>query len=364
MIRLSVPVIDRKQVRAVVRVLKSGQLVQGPEVHAFENEVAQLTGTTYCIAVNSGTSALHLGMLASGIGIGDEVIVPSFSFAATANAVALTGANVVFADICRDDYNIDPKHVESLITSRTKAIVAVHLYGHPARMDELSTLCKKAGLLLIEDAAQALGARYHDDPIGSLSHFSALSFYATKNISSGEGGMIATNEPEVSRLARLFRNQGQEIKYRNEVVGFNNRLSDIHAAIGREQLLQLARWQSVRQSNATFLSENLRGVEVPIVRAGMTHAFHQYTIRVTGGHRDKLLEHLAERGVQSGVYYPTPIHLLPSFAPSMASRAQQVVLPETEAAAREVLSIPVHPSLSKRQLKKIVDAVNSYGPTG
>jgi dTDP-4-amino-4,6-dideoxygalactose transaminase len=302
-------------------------------------------------------------MLASGIGIGDEVIVPSFSFAATANAVALTGAKVVFADICRDDFNIDPQHVESLISSRTKAIVAVHLYGHPARMSELSTLCNKAGLLLIEDAAQALGARYHDRPIGSLSHFGALSFYATKNISSGEGGMIATNELEVSRRARLLRNQGQELKYRNEVIGYNNRLSDIHAAIGRQQLRQLTKWQSARESNAKFLSANLRGLEVPIVRPGMAHSFHQYTIRVAERHREKLIEHLAKCGVQSGVYYPTPIHQLPCFASTPTSPAQQVVLPETEAAAREVLSIPVHPSLTKRQLNRVVDAVNSYGPT-
>jgi len=235
MIYLSRPHIDRNQIRAVKRVLKSGQLVQGPEVEAFEEEVATLIGVAHCVAVNSGTSALHLGMLACGIGPGDEVIVPSFSFAATANAVELTGASVVFADINLDDFNLDPKHVESLITPRTTAVLAVHLYGHPAKMQTLEAICARHQVRLIEDAAQALGARENGRHAGAIGAFGALSFYATKNISSGEGGMITTNDAKLARHARLLRNQGQEIRYRNEIIGFNNRLSDIHAAIGRQQ---------------------------------------------------------------------------------------------------------------------------------
>lgn len=360
MIYLSRPRIDRRQIRAVTRVLKSGQLVQGPEVEAFEAEVGSLIGVTHCVAVNSGTSALHLGMLASGIGRGDEVIAPSFSFAATANAVELTGASVKFADIRLDDFNLDSDHVESLITPRTKAVLAVHLYGHPARIERLEEICKKHHLLLIEDAAQALGAKENGRHASAIGKFGALSFYATKNISSGEGGMITTNDTDLARRARLLRNQGQEIKYQNEIVGFNNRLSDLHAAIGREQLRNIQSWDSKRQRNAGYLSKNLIGVVLPSVRCGSYHAFHQYTIRVSAARREELVAHLAERGVQSGVYYPTPIHLLPSFRERRNSDGSAINLPVTIQAANEALSLPVHPQLKVRELRKIVDAVNSF----
>jgi len=263
MIPLSKPQIDWRQIRAVRRVLKSGQLVQGPEVEAFETEVASLIGVAHCVAVNAGTSALHLGMLACGIGRGDEVIVPSFSFAATANAVELTGASVVFGDITLEDFNLDHRHVETLITPRTRAVLAVHLYGHPVNIEQLEAVCKRHQILLIEDAAQALGARENGRHAGAMGKFAALSFYATKNISSGEGGMITTNDANLARHARLLRNQGQEIKYRNEIIGFNNRLSDIHAAIGRQQLKHLHQWDAKRQRNARYLSEHLVGVNTP-----------------------------------------------------------------------------------------------------
>jgi len=360
MIYLSRPQIDWRQIRAVKRVLKSGQLVQGPEVEAFEREVAARIGVAHCVAVNSGTSALHLGMLASEIGSGDEVIAPSFSFAATANAVELTGASVVFADITIDDFNIDPKHVESLITPRTKAVLAVHLYGHPAQMASLEKICSRHQIQLIEDAAQALGARENGHYAGAMGTFGALSFYATKNISSGEGGMITTNDASLARRARLLRNQGQEIKYRNEIIGFNNRLSDVHAAIGRQQLKHLYQWDSKRQHNAKYLSEHLVGVKVPVVRSGSHHAFHQYTIGVPGSQRDSMIAHLNSLGVQSGVYYPVPIHLLPSFRERKNRDGSPITLPVTIQAASEALSIPVHPQLGVRHLKRIVEAVNSF----
>jgi perosamine synthetase len=359
-IYLSRPHINRRQIRAVTRVLKSGQLVQGPEVEAFEAEVGSLIGVTHCVAVNSGTSALHLGMLAGGIGPGDEVIAPSFSFAATANAIELTGASVKFADIRLDDFNLDPDHVESLITPRTRAVLAVHLYGHPAPIDRLERICKKHHLSLIEDAAQALGAKENGRHASAIGKFGALSFYATKNISSGEGGMITTNDADLARRARLLRNQGQEIKYKNEIVGFNNRLSDLHAAIGREQLRNIQSWDSKRQRNAKYLSERLIGVVAPSVRSGSHHAFHQYTIRVSAAQRQELGVHMAERGVQSGVYYPTPIHLLPSFQERRNSDGSAINLPVTVQAANEALSLPVHPQLRARDLQKIVDAVNSF----
>lgn len=360
MIYLSRPQIDRRQIRAVTKVLKSGNLVQGPEVEAFEAEVGALIGVTHCVAVNSGTSALHLGMLAIGIGPGDEVIAPSFSFAATANAIELTGASVVFADISPDDFNIDPNHVESLITPRTKAVLAVHIYGHPARVDHLEAICKRHQILLIEDAAQALGAKANNRYAGAIGTFGALSFYATKNISSGEGGMITTSDADLARRARLLRNQGQEIKYKNEIIGFNNRLSDVHAAIGREQLRNIQNWDGKRQRNAKYLSEHLIGAELPSIRDGNHHAFHQYTIRVPANRRQELSVHIAECGVQSGVYYPTPIHLLPSFRERRNFDGTVVNLPVTVQAANEVLSLPVHPQLNVRHLRKIVEAVNSF----
>jgi len=329
-------------------------------VEAFESAVCEIAKVSHCIAVNSGTSALHLGMLAAGVGPGDEVIVPSFSFAATANAVALTGASVVFADICDDDFNIDPDHVSSLISPRTKAVLAVHLYGHPARLDELSLICDRAGILLFEDAAQALGALNSGKPVGGIGHFGIFSFYATKNVSSGEGGMIATNSPELARTARLLRNQGQEVKYRNEIVGFNNRMSDIHAAIGRVQLQNLSFWDSQRQRNAERLTRNLSGVHAPTVRENCHHAFHQYTIRVEASVRDALMEHLNQTGIQSAVYYPTPIHQLPAYKSQLDQFKSAPDLRTTERAASEVLSLPVHPRLSLRQVDSIIDAINSF----
>lgn len=342
------------------RVLKSGQLVQGPEVEAFEHDVSDLIKVPYCVAVNSGTSALHLGLLAAGIGPGDEVIAPSFSFAATANAVILTGARIVFADICLEDFNIDPAHVEQLISPRTKAVLAVHLYGHPAQMTRLESICSTNGLLLLEDAAQAFGATHNQRYAGAIGHFGAFSFYATKNVSSGEGGMIATHDPALARRARLLRNQGQEVKYQNEIVGFNNRLSDIHAAIGRGQLSHAGRWDQKRQHNAEYLSQNLSGIVVPAVRPEVHHAYHQYTVRVPAEVRANLIQYLANKGVQSGVYYPTPIHQLPSFATFGSSNFKARQLPVTYQAASEVLSLPVHPQLTKRNLSKIVRIVNTF----
>jgi len=360
-IRLSDPIIDSRQIRAVKRVLKSGQLVQGPEVEAFENEVKDLIGVSYCVAVNSGTSALHLGMLAAGIGPGDEVIVPSFSFAATANSVVLTGATPVFADIALDDYNIDPAHVETLITPRTRAVMVVHLYGHPAKMPAFQRICEDYGLMLFEDAAQALGARIGMQSVSTWGDFSALSFYATKNISSGEGGMVATNDVALAKRVRLLRNQGQEIKYQNEIIGFNNRMSDLHAAIGRVQLSEISAWDKARQRNAEYLTSNLRGVACPLVAKDVHHAFHQYTIRVAANLRDSLISHLLKGGVQSAVYYPTPIHELPSYQIHENFRHRQVNLPNTIKASKEVLSLPVQPKLSMRQIRTVVQLINSFG---
>ncbi len=289
-------------------------IAQGPEVAAFESEfAAELVGGRTCVAVNSGTSGLHLGLLAAGIGPGDEVVVPSFTFAATANSVALAGATPVFADIDATTFCLDAASVEEVLTERTAAIMPVHLYGHPADMSALRELADRRGVRLFEDAAQAHGATWQGAPVGSFGDFAMFSLYPTKNMTSGEGGMVSCASEEIARNVRLLRNQGMERRYENEVVGFNSRMTDVHAAIGRVQLRKLPAWTAQRRANADFLSAHLDGVGVPVVADGATHVWHQYTIRVPEG-RDAFAQALAaEYGVGSGVYYPIPNHELPSF---------------------------------------------------
>lgn len=341
---------------AVDRVLRSGMVAQGPEVAAFEQEFAAIVGGRTCVAVNSGTSGLHLALIAMGVGPGDEVIVPSFSFAATANVVALVGATPVFADIEPDHFALDPAAVEAAITPRTAAIMPVHLYGHPADMARIGEIAARHGVAIIEDACQAHAAALHGTPVGAFGRTAVFSLYPTKNMTSGEGGMVVTDDADIARKLRLLRNQGMERRYENEVVGFNMRMTDLHAAIGRVQLGRLAGWTAQRQANAAYLDAGIAGsgIVVPPVADGATHVYHQYTVRVSedvaAGGRDAFAARLAERGVASGVYYPVPIHRLPSFALTLD-------LPETERAAREALSLPVHPSLTENDLKTIVEAV-------
>jgi dTDP-4-amino-4,6-dideoxygalactose transaminase len=355
------PIIGDDESAAVDRVLRSGMVAQGPEVAAFETEFAEhFVGGRECVAVNSGTAGLHLGMLAAGIGPGDEVIVPSFTFAATANSVALTGATPVFADIEPEYFSLDPAAVEAAITPRTRAIMPVHLYGHPARMVELAALAERHGLLLFEDAAQAHGASLDGTSVGAFGRFAMFSLYPTKNMTSGEGGMVSCDDAELARQVRLLRNQGMEQQYRNEIVGFNARMTDIHAAIGRVQLTKVDGWTGTRQSNAARLSAELRGVVTPAVAPGAVHVYHQYTIRVPED-RDGFVQALREEyGVGSGVYYPIPNHRLPS----LAGYADGLELPQTERAASEVVSLPVHPSLSEGDLDRIVTAVNALAGAG
>ena len=357
MIPAAKPLIGDEERAAVDRVLRSGMLAQGPEVAAFEAEFSEIVDGRHCIAVNSGTSALHLSLLAVGIAPGDEVIVPSFSFAATANAVGLAGGIPVFADIETDYFCLDPAAVEAAITPRTRAIMPVHLYGHPANLAALSAIASRHGLMLLEDAAQAHAASVDGIPVGAWSEAGSFSFYPTKNMTSGEGGMVTTASAEVARQVRLLRNQGMEKRYANEVIGFNTRMTDIHAAIGRVQLTKLAGWTAQRQANAAFLSQNLVGVITPPTAPGAVHVFHQYTIRVEDGQRDAFAAELTKRGVGNGVYYPTPIHRLPSFSLDLD-------LPGTELAAKQVLSLPVHPSLTQADLETIVTAVNDIAKAG
>ena len=356
------PIIGQEERDAVDRVLASGMVAQGPEVAAFEQEFSSaLAGGREVVAVNSGTSGQHLGMLGLGLGAGDEVIVPSFTFAATANTVAVCGGTPVFVDVDPETFTIDPAAIEAAITERTVGIQPVHLYGHPAPMDRICAIAAEHGLWVFEDAAQAHGARWQGAQVGTFGQGGMFSLYPTKNMTSGEGGMVACGSGELARQVRLLRNQGMEAQYANEVAGFNNRMTDIHAAIGRVQLGKLAAWTATRQANAAFFDQHLEGVVTPVVREQATHVYHQYTVRIEGAsaaERDAFATALREEHqVGCGVYYPTPVHRLATFR-------TEVDLPVTEMLAAEVLSLPVHPSLSDLDRERVVAAVNTVAKAG
>ena len=364
------PLIGAEERAAVDAVLAGGMVVQGPQVAAFEEEFsARVVGGAHCVAVNSGTSAQHLAALASGAGADREaeVIVPSFTFAATANSVAITGARPVFADIDPVTFTLDPASVEAAVTERTIAIEVVHLYGLPANMPEILDIARRHGLAVWEDCAQAHAAAIDDEPVGAFGAWGSFSFYPTKNMTSLEGGMVSTADAELARRVRLLRNQGMERQYANEVVGLNNRMTDVAAAVGRVQLTRLAGWTAARRANAAALDAGLAGapgVVTPHVPPGYTHVYHQYTIRLEGAsaaERDEVARVLREQWrIGTGVYYPIPNHRLPSLAPY----APGVDLPGTERAARECLSLPVHPSLSEADLERIVRAVGAAVTAG
>lgn len=351
------PIIGEEEQEAVARVLASGMLAQGEEVAAFEQEFAAKLAPGYqAVAVNSGTSGLHLGLLAAGIGPGDEVIVPAFTFAATGNAVALTGATPVFADIDLQTFNLCPESVRKHITPQTRGVMPVHLYGQAANMTEFQSIAEEHDLLLFEDAAQAHGATWDGQYVGTFGAFGVFSLYPTKNMTSGEGGMITVKDRQIARRLRLLRNQGMEHQYHNEMIGFNNRMTDVHAAIGRVQLTKLSDWTEMRRSNAAELDAAIEITGRPVTDSRATHVYHQYTLLLdeeARPYRDDIRERLkSEFGVGTGVYYPVATHELPSFA-------MEMTLPNTDVATKGVLSLPVHPGLSTKDLARIIHAVNT-----
>ena len=342
---------------AVNAVLKNGNLAQGQKVSDFELGFSKYVDGAKCVALNSGTSALHLGLLSIGIGPGDEVIVPSFTFAATANSVAITGATPIFVDIEPNHFSIDPTAVEAAITPRTKAIIAVHLYGHPSNLESLRRIADRHSLLLVEDAAQAHLAKFMGKPVGAWGDVAAFSFYPTKNMTTGEGGMAVTGNAATERTLRLLRNQGMEVRYKNEIPGFNNRMTEVAAAIGLVQLRKIEKWTIARQENARFLDRNLEGVVVPKVAKDAEHVYHQYTITLIDHDRDRFALELKSLGVDCDVYYPTPVHELPAYSEVRS-------LPVTSSVTKTCLSIPVHQNLRKRDLIKIVQSVNKLARAG
>ena len=350
-VRIARPLIGEEEIGAVERILRSGSLSSGPEVAAFEEAFAALVSGRQCVAVNSGTSALHVALLALGLEAGGEVIVPSFTFAATANAVRLAGLEPVFADIEPATFCLDPDAVAAAVTARTVAIMPVHLYGHPADMPALVSIARRHGLALIEDAAQAHGATRDGVPAGAWGDAAAFSFYPTKNMTTGEGGMVVFADPGHARTARLLRSQGMERAYENEIVGMNLRMTDMAAAIGLVQLRRLEGFSERRQLNAAALTAVVPDhVVPPVVADGARHVFHQYTVRCTD--REAALAHLQANDIEARVYYPTPVHRLPAFM-------TDDVLPETERACREVLSLPVGPHLSAQDLERVASALRS-----
>lgn len=355
MINIAQPLIGEEEERAVLEVLNSGMLAQGPRVASFEEAFAATIGAKYAIATSSGTTALHTMLLGHDIGPGDEVITSPFSFIASSNSILYTGATPVFVDIDSHTFNIDPGQIIEAITPRTKAILVVHLFGLSCEMDAIIEIAKNHNLLLLEDAAQSHGAKYGEQLVGTFGT-GAFSFYPTKNMTSGEGGMITTDDQSIAENCRILRQHGMRRRYYHDDVGYNFRMTDIHAAIGLEQLKKLDKFNAERRRHAGFLNENLMGVSLPIEPEDREHVYHQYTVRVPREHRDKMVQYLRDNGVGCGVYYPIPIHKQKVYI----DRGINSSLPQAEKCAFEVLSLPVHPALSASDLDKIVDVVNNY----
>lgn len=358
-ISIAKPLVGEAERDAVVQVLQSGQLAQGPQVAAFEEAFASYIGVRHAIAVNSGTAALIVALQANGVGPGDEVITSPFSFIATATSIIACGAKPVFVDVDPFDFNLDPARIAEAITDDTKAVMPVHLYGHPARIGEIRDLCDEAGLALVEDAAQAHGASHDGRRVGSFGT-GCFSFYPTKNMTSGEGGIITTDDDEVAERCQTIRNHGQARRYYHESFGLNWRMTDLCAAIGRVQLDHLEGWTEARIRNAVALSERIRRAETPRVRPGDRHVFHQYTVRVSGD-RDAIQQSLQDRGVGSAIHYPIPIHQQPIIQSLGFGDAD---VPMAEQAAQSVLSLPVHPSLTAEEVEYIASTLDDVLSAG
>jgi len=354
MISIAKPYIGDKEKKLVMEVLDSGMLAQGPKVAALEEAFAALCNVKHAIATTSGTTALHAALLAHDIGPGDEVITSPFTFIASANSVLFTDARPVFVDIDPKTFNIDPAQIEDAITPKTKAILPIHLYGYVCDMEAIMDIAERHNLLVIEDACQAVGAKFNGKVAGSFGT-GTFSLYATKNVMSGEGGMITTDDDEIAEKCRLIRSHGMKVRYYHDMLGYNYRMSDLHAAIGLAQMQRLEAFMAIRQNNAKYLNEHIHSVVTPEVKPGYEHVWHQYTVRVDGGRdRDAAVKQLNEAGIGTGIFYPVPVH--------QQGYRREIVgnyhLPVAERLAKEVISLPIHPQVSQEDLEKIVTEVN------
>lgn len=352
--------IDQKTKQKVLDTLSSGQFVKGKENVEFEKEFASYVGTRYAVAVQSGTSAIHLALIALGLKPRDDVMMPSFTFVATATPVVHLGGRPVFADIDMDTYTISTDDVRRNITKRTKAIVPVHLYGHPANMRELCEIAEENDIPVLEDACQAHGALCHDKKVGSIGNVGCFSFYPSKNMTvAGDGGMVTTDSAEIAEQVSMLRDAGRKEgdKYCHDLVGFNFRLSEVHAAVGRMQLQDLEEWIEKRRMVASMYRKGLSDVDritLPREKNWARHVYYVYTIRCR--ERDKLQKHLKEKGVSTGIYYPIPVHQ----QPCMKGAVKQEKLKNTETCAIDVLSLPMHPWLKENQIGYVIDAIRSF----
>jgi dTDP-4-amino-4,6-dideoxygalactose transaminase len=364
---MTVPFLDLKQqyselkneiLSAVDRVFESTQFVLGTEVAAFEQEFAAYCDTRYGIAVNSGTSALHLALLAAGVGPGDEVITVPLTFVATAAAIGYTGAKPVFVDVDPVTYTLDPRLIEAAITPRTRAIIPVHLYGQPADMDEILAVASRYGLRVIEDAAQAHGAEYRGRKCGSLGEIACFSFYPGKNLGAyGEGGIVVTSDAASARKIRMLRDWGAEIKYNHVLKGFNYRMEGVQGAILRVKLRHLEAWTEARRKNACAyaLALETSALNLPVEAPYARHVFHIYAIQTS--RRNEFVSLLESFGVQCGIHYPTPVHLLPAYA---ELNYQCGDFPVSEAIAENEVSLPMFPELTPDQIARVAEAALEF----
>lgn len=348
---------------AIQRVVQQGQFILGPEVRAFEEEMAAYCGTRFAVGVASGTDALHLALLASGTKPGNEVITTPFTFIATAEAITQCNATPVFADIDPRTYNLNPEQIEDKITPRTRAIIPVHLYGQPANMEPILGISKKHNLTIIEDCAQALGAEYRGKKVGSIGDAGCLSFFPAKNLGAyGDGGMVVTNDTKIAEVVDILRKHGARTSYYHLLPGFNSRLDTIQAAILRVKLKHLDEWNELRRSRANLydqLLSQIDGIEPPCVGEHSRPSVNYYTIRLKDSrlNRDELRKHLETKGIQTAVYYPLSLHLQEVYE-SLGYKPGD--FPQSELAQEQVLSLPMYPELSQRQIEEVVSAISAY----
>jgi dTDP-4-amino-4,6-dideoxygalactose transaminase len=367
MSEIVVPLVDlRAQYRslkpeidaAVIGVLESGQYVLGPEVAAFEQEFAAYCQAAHAVAVNSGTSALHLSLIAAGVGPGDEVITVPFTFIATAAAVSYAGGRPVFVDVEPRSLNMDPARLEAAITDRTRAIIPVHLYGQPADMGPILEIARRRGLTVIEDAAQAHGALYGERPVGSIGHLGCFSFYPSKNLGAfGEAGLITTNDADLAATLRTLRDWGQHGRYNHVRLGFNYRMEALQGAMLRVKLRHLPAWIEARRALAAEYDRLLAdvGIHLPERLPYGSHVFYVYSVRLQ--ERDAFRDHMRDRGIETGVHYPVPLHLQPAYRDL---GYQPGAFPVSEQAAREIISLPMFPEMTLAQVRAVADAVHAF----
>ncbi|MDP3733874.1 MAG: DegT/DnrJ/EryC1/StrS family aminotransferase [Nanoarchaeota archaeon] len=357
MIPIAKPFLNHEEKEALFAVLNTGMLAQGETVKTFEQQFAKFMGVKHAIAIVNGTAALHAALLAHNIKEGDEVITTTFSFIATANAIRMAGATPVFVDIEENTFNLNPDLIESAITPKTKAIMPVHLFGLPAAMDKITQIAEKHGLVIIEDACQAHGAEYNGKKAGSFGT-GCFSFYSTKNMTTGEGGMITTNDDAVAAKIRTIINHGSTEKYYHQHHGYNYRMTNLAAALGIIQLQKLEHFNSRRRENAAALTAALHsipGILVPELSPG--HVYHQYTIRILpafGKTRKEVVQYLTEKGIGHGIFYPLPIHQQEAY-----KECNHILFPVAERAAEEVLSLPVHPLVTEENIDQIAEAFHT-----